>query len=89
MLALLLIFFLIFFYKIMHFPFNCVFFLSLNQMLSRFKNHENESSMNTLTHCTKNNFPSFDENIFAMDYKEWEDDDVEEFTRLVEWFEHA
>ena len=54
----------------MHFPFNCVFFLSLNQMLSPFKNHENESSMNTLTHCTKNNFPSFDENIFAMDYEE-------------------
>lgn len=54
----------------MHFPFNCVFFLSLNQMLSPFKNHENESSMNTLKHCTNNNFPSFDENIFAIDYEE-------------------
>jgi hypothetical protein len=45
--------------------------------------------MNTLTHCTNNNFPSFDENIFAIDYEEWEDNDVEEFTRLVEWLEHV
>jgi len=58
-------------------------------MLSPFKNHENESSMNTLKHCTNNNFPSFDENIFAIDYEEWEDNDVEEFTRLVEWLEHV
>jgi len=42
-----------------------------------------ESSIDSQNHCTKNNWPNFD-NMVAMGDEEWEQKDIKEFTRLVE-----
>jgi len=46
-----------------------------------FKNPE--SSIDSQNHCTKNNWPNFD-NMVAMGDEEWEEEDIKEFNRLVE-----
>jgi len=42
-----------------------------------------ESLNDSQNHCTKNNWPNFD-NIIAMGDEEWEEEDMKKFTRLVE-----
>ena len=47
-----------------------------------------ESSIDSQNHCTKNNWPNFD-NMIAMDDEEWGEKDIREFTKLVENSEKA
>jgi hypothetical protein len=47
-----------------------------------------ESSIDSQNHCTKNNWPNFD-NMIAMDDEEWGEEDIREFTKLVENSEKA
>ena len=42
-----------------------------------------ESSIDSQNHNTKNNWPNFD-NMIAMGNEEWNEEDIKEFTRLVE-----
>jgi len=82
------------FYLIMPFSSSCLFtfptqFTHLHQTLFAFKNPKNESLINTHTYCTKNNWLNFDENVTAIDKEEWKEDDVKEFTKLVQQSERA
>jgi hypothetical protein len=52
------------------------------------RNSKSESSTNSQTYCTKNNWSNFD-NMIAIDDAEWEDEDLKEFTMFVENFEKS
>jgi len=47
-------------------------------------NSKSRPSIKSLPHYTKNKWLNFDEYTITMEETEWEKDDVEEFTRLVE-----
>lgn len=45
-----------------------------------------KSFINSRTHCIKNNWPSFDTTI-AMSNEDWKEEEIKDFTRLVENYE--
>jgi hypothetical protein len=72
-----------------------IFFSSFNQQIHTYtralyasRNSKSESSTNSQTYCTKNNWSNFD-NMNAIDDEEWEDEDLKEFTMFVEKFEKS
>ena len=47
-----------------------------------------ESSNRSQNHYTKNNWPNFN-NVTTLDDEEWAEEDIKEFTRLMENFKKA
>ena len=66
-----------------------MFLLCIYTSLSAFRKPESGSSTTTPTLYTENEWPNFKEYIVAIEEEEWDENNIREFTKLIEQHEQA
>ena len=74
----------------MHFPKLSLYFIyAFTPNTFYFRNPKSGSPITSYTPCTENEWPNFNEYVVVVEEKEWDENNIKEFIKLIEQHEQA